>query len=388
MKLTCDYEALVSMLTSVSTVVEDAMSSEELKNIIFRVVKDTGVELIGINRMITYRCQMGIGDYSIVADDAEYSDTGVYYMQIKSKELLGYLGSFRSLRRTKVKDVILEVIKNKVQLTTVEEDLETGVELSSRWAFDNIPIKPNLLSAINLKMPEEGTYTEDTTSILLYTSCLLPIMQNGTNLYSKIVFGEDKVVAFNAAFTTLMNNVLGDVFKGICLSYRAISFMRNVLCDTPSVVVAKTAQHLCFKTENSEAFICYDNRIADYSLYAKLFTKDHAVVLDRPYFKDVLKRLSLINDAVEFHIPADAKSITVKNSKFSQEIPVYNSKGISELGGVSFKVLPEVLNKAIIGDDAQFSNSIFMYLAPTANGGYSLIFSDDGGFWFSVASIR
>ena len=111
-------------------------------------------------------------------------------------------------------------------------------------------------------------------------------------------------------------------------------------------------------------------------------------MLDRQYFRDVLKRLSLASDAVEVKIEANADSIVVQNSKFSQSVPITNSKGLDALGSVSFKVLPDVMNKAIIGDDSQFSNSVFMYFAPTQNGGYSLVFSDDSGFWFSVASIR
>lgn len=388
MNLTCDYNALVGYLTSVSTVVEDSLSTEDMRNIIFRINKNGGVELIGINQMITYRIQMDVSEFTIKAEDEEYNADGVYFMQVKSKEILGYLNTFKTIRRTKVKDVALEVVKNKVQLTTIEENLETGAELSSQWTFDNIPIKANLLPLINLTMPTEGVAAEDTTGILLYTSCLLPLMQNGTNLYSRLIFGEDKVVAFNAAFVTLMNNTLGEAFKKIALTYRGIAFMRNVICNTPVVNVAKTEQYLCFTAENFEAFIRYDSRLSDYSIYEKMFVKDHAFVLDRQYFKDVLKRLSLVNDAVEVHIPVEGGAITVKNSKFSQDIPILQEKNLSALGGISFKILPEVLTKAIIGDDSQFSETVFVYISQAANGAYTLVFADDSGYWFTVASIR
>lgn len=389
MKISFNYEPLVAMLSATSTVVEDAMSSEDLKNVIFKVSKETKlVEVIGINQLITYRQTPSSENYTVEVEDDEFGTADALFMQIKSKELLGALNVFKSMHKTKVTGVSLENVENKVKIIITEEEIDTSKELRSGWKFDNIPVKPNTLPMINLQMPVENRFTEESVKISLYVDSLLPIMTNGTNLYSKMVFGENRVVAFNPAFTTLMNNSLSEVFRGFSLSYRAISFIKNVICAIPIVTVAKTPQYLCFSADGVEAFVRYDNKTADYSLYERLFTKDFAVVLDRQYFRDVLKRLSLASDAVEVKIEANADSIVVQNSKFSQSVPITNSKGLDALGSVSFKVLPDVMNKAIIGDDSQFSNSVFMYFAPTQNGGYSLVFSDDSGFWFSVASIR
>ena len=389
MKLKCSFDSLTGTLSGVSSVVEDAMSSEVMKNIIFRVHKDHKVDLIGINQVITYRINLPEGDYETEFDEAEFKDSEVYYMQVKSKELTAFLNTFKSVRRTRVTDVIIEPVGVKIKVTVLEEDLDGDGKHKSAWLFDNIPIKPNLLESISLKYPEDNIALVDTTSILFYTANLLPIMQNGSvALYSRLTFGGDKVVAFTASFNTLMTNVLPDTLKGISLTYRAIAFMKNVICNVPSVEVSRTDRHLCFRTDNAEAFIIYDTRMADYRMYLDMFKKDHAIVLDRKYFKDVLKRLSIVNDSVEFKISSSENIVSVKNSKFGQDIPILQTKGMDELGEVKFKILPDILDKAVIGDDSQFSDIIFLYLVPQQNGSSVLIFADDSGMWYSTASIR
>lgn len=397
MKLICSYSALVDALSEVSSVVEDSLNSEEMKSVIFRLSKVKKLELIGINQLITFRKEIDDSTYTIEAEDTEYNDSGVFFMQVKSKELTSYLNTFKTVRRTEVEDTIFETVKNKVKLTVMEHDTE-DVEKKhlSSWLFDSIPIKPNLLPSINMQVPSEGVEQVQLNEILFYTSNLLPIIQNGTNLYSKLIFGEDKVVAFNASFNTLMSNMLPSVFKKVSLSYRAISFMKNVLCssDNSDISVAKLDRHICFKTDTVEAFIIYENKIADYHIYANMYNEEHGIILDRVYLKDVLKRLSLMNDAVEMKIRADDGVLEVRNSKFNQEVPILRSKGMSELGEIRFKILPDVINRAIIGGDDWMDTNVYIYLVPNTNGSYTIIFTDGCTLvsgeksWFSTASIR
>lgn len=388
MKLICKYADLMAKLADVALVVEDSMSSDDMKNVIFKLYKSGRLELVGINQIITYRTDMDAESFRTedVKDDL-FNEEDAYYFQIKSKELMAYLSTFKSVRRTEVNSTVFEIVNNKIVLTVIETGKDDGKKLYSKWSFENVPIKPTFFSAINIEMPEQRQ-SENIEQIALYTSCLLPVMQNGTNLYSKMLFDTDYVVAFNPAFTTFMKNKLGDSFKGITLSYRAISFLKNIICAAESVTLAKTDQFLCFKTAEVEAFIRYDNRTPDISIYLKMMKKDHAIALDRPYFKDVLKRLSLVKDTVEIVIPDGAAEISVSNTKFNQDVPIIKNKGMAELGEVKFKILPEVLNKAIIGDDNSFSATLYLYLAPTAHNGYVLMFGDDGDVWDSVTSIR
>lgn len=240
MKITCSYKDLSRVLSSMASVVEDAMSSEDLKNVIFRVYKDDNtVELIGINNIITYKVQLEEGSYTTEIDESEYKDTGYAEIQVKSKELNSFLDTFKSVRRTRVTDVEFETVKNKVKVTVKESDVDTGHEYCSNWVLDNIPIKPNMLSSINLEVPEVLKQL-DVPAIGLYVSSLFPVMQNGANLYSKLAFGENSVVAFSTSSTTMMRNFIGDDFTNFCLSYRALSFIKGTVCAEQLVEYAKT----------------------------------------------------------------------------------------------------------------------------------------------------
>lgn len=390
MKINCNFEPLLSCLSNVSSVVEDALSSEDMKNIIFKVTgSDRRIQLIGLNTIITYKKKLMNGEYLVEAEDTEFNDSDEFFMQIKSKELISFLSAFKTMKRTKAETVEFETIKGKVKATVVETDLDTGDKRSSDWIFDNIPIKPRSISQISLTFPEEGATSVDTQRILFHTESLIPIMQsNGSGMYSKLTFGKDRVIAFNTAFNSLMVNVLPEAFQGINLTYRAVSFMKDIICGVPAVTVNRTEMHLCFETDDSQAFIIYDNKIADYAMYVNLFKKDHGIILDRQYFRDVLKRLSIGNDKIDFKINPEAKVVEVSSSKFHQEVPLLNTKGMDGIGEIKFKIMPEVLNKMIIGDDLVFSNELRMYFVPNTNGSFVFNITDDEEKWFSTASVR
>lgn len=391
MQISVSYEALLNTINGVSSVVEDAQNAEEMKNIIFKVEKGTSkVKLIGVNQYITFRSELPEFTYEVECDEAEFGGSDAYYMQMKSKELFQFLNAFKGVRRTKVERVKLIVVQHKIKLVVVESDLETGVERNSTLMSDNLPVKQSMLKVISTETPKDNVLTEDSSKILMYTSSVLPIMQNGNSLYSSMVFGEDSVVAFNPAFTVLCTNMLCDVFKGITLPYRAVSFLKAVIGQLGGYIsVVKTDAYICCFTDGVEAFIRYDRRVPDYSKYKELCGREHAVSLDRLYFKDVLRRLCSSTDAVELALDSEKGIFSIRNSRFEQEIPIIQSKGLAELGTrVAFKILPDVLNKVIIGEDSEFSNLLYIYITPTNNGGFNLMFTDDSGFWSAVARTR
>lgn len=414
MKFSCDYNVLLANLKDVSSVVEDALSSDDLKNIIFRFTKvadKVQVCLIGINQLITFRRSIAEDSYTAELADNEPNDKGVFYIQLKSKELLAFLDSYKGLRRTHVEEVTFENLDAmNIKCSILEKDNDTDAPYVSGWTFNNIGIKPNMLGAIELQQPEAELHCIPCRNILVHTRNLVPIMQNGTNLYSNMQMDSDHVVAFNPAYTTIMSNMMniGDVLSGLKLSYRGVSFMDKILCGDPYndedhaefnevtgfdepydyVNIAKTETHIFFKTKNSEAFIRYDTKLANYESTARMFVKDHAIVIDRVYLKDILKRLSLISDLVEFNIKCKENCVELKNTKYSQDIPILQSKGLDEYENIKFKIMPDVLNKAIIGDDAEFSGSTFVYFCPQANGSAMIVFADDSGTWFSIVKVK
>ena len=413
LKFSCNYNILLSNLKDVSSVVEDALSSEDLKNIIFKFTNIDGkfnVTLIGINQLITFRRSIESENYNVIVEDGN-PETNTYYLQIKSKELLSFLDSYKGVRKTKVEEVTFENDGSSlVRCTVLEKDIDTGNPYISGWSFNNIGIKPNIIGNIELQRSDGELTCIPCRNILIHTRNLSPIMHNGTNLYSNMQIDADYVIAFNQAYTTLMRNAMAtnDVLSGLKLSFRAIAFMDKIICNDPFsdddhsvfnevsgmdepydyVNISKTDTHIYFQTKNSEAFIRYDTKLADYQTTAKMFVRDHAIVIDRIYLKDILKRLSLVNDMVEFNIKATDNSVQLKNSKYSQDIPILQSKGLDSVGNIGFKIMPDVLSKAIIGDDTEFSESTFVYYCPQPNGSAMIVFADDSGSWFSIVKVK
>lgn len=384
MKITCDYQDLTSSLTTMSGVIEDAMTSDDLKNIIFRITDGKKFEFIGVSQLITYRLEFDSSKYQLDLEESEQS-IGIFYVQIRAKELLAFLNSYKSVKRTRVDKVVFSTRGNKVDVSVTEENLETALPTTCKYEYDNIPVKPNQSKYIEVKFDESVAQESlDTTAVSLYMMSLAPLVQSGTLMFSKMIFGEDKVVVFSASFVSLMNNLLPSAFKGVLLSHKAVNFLKTVICTSELVTVSKSANYICFKTSNAEAFVSFEEKLPDCKLYSALFVKEHAFVVDRYCFRELLRRLELSNDAVMLTINAD--SLSVRNSKMNQEFPLLRSKNIEGIVGTTIKVMPEILDRALIGDDNTFSPECYVYISKTEKG-INLVFSDDGGSWFSVVTI-
>lgn len=410
MRFSCDYTKFLGHLQDVANVVEDSLSSEDDKNIIFQFRQtETGksARLIGLSLQVIFRKELPIEDYELTLDPTEVDENGYAYIQLKSKNLLAFLNSYKSVRKTTVNDVILEPSNGKIKCTVTETPVYSDEELTldpmladkkmfSQWMFSNIPIKPNKLPLINLVAPTEGLADFSPAAFRLYASCLLPIMENVTGLYGYMMFDENNVVAFNKAYTSVMKNALAStgVFKDIKIGYRSIDFINKVICLADYIQVAKLEKHIYFKTALSETFVVYDTKLAAYQNQLDLYGKDSCVKLDRVYLKDVLKRLSLNNDAIVVQIKPTEGIVNLSNSNFSQDIELKGQFGMEGLEHIKFKIMPDVLSKAIIGDDDTFyregdeeTANTYIYYKPISDSKFSITFADSTDMWFSVAII-
>lgn len=396
MRVNFNYEKLLENLVDLSIVVEDSMSSEDLKNVIFRFEKDD-IKLIGKNQVITFKRTLPKDIYTLDISDEELKD-GVAYIQLKSKELIGYLNTYRSLRRTEVEDVELTLVnKLTVVCKVIEKDLDNGRTYLSSYNFNNLNIPPKILNEISITdESEDAGELVPMTNILFYTRNLLPILKNDPkSLFGYLNFGDDDtVVGFNARFTTFMKSKLPKSFSGFKLSFRAISFIDKIFAGDAQVVCKKLDKYLYIYSEetNSEAFITYLSDLPNYMMTKNLFVKDHAFVLDRMYLKDIIKRFSLADENIEFKINCDESVMEVKNTKFHQTIPILNQKALEEYNHISFKILPDTLNKLIIGSDDEFSPQTFVYYCPQPKGAV-LVFTDNSGegnenAWFSTIQVN
>lgn len=386
MRFVCEYNYLLSNLMDLSEVVEDALLGEELKNVIF-IFREDSVELLGVNQLIVFFRPLDHEHFTIDIKQEELDSNGVRYMQLRSKEVKDFLNSYKTVRRTKIEEVTFETMQSsRVKCTVLETDIENGKQNISSWTFTELPMQASIMQQINVTKPE-GELTEvESDKIIFYTKNLLPLLQSGTSLYSKLTFSNEFVLVFSNTHVTFMKNVLPDALRGICLLQRTVSFMDKVICQAERVNVARDNNYLYFETDKSRAFIRYDNRLPNFENIIDEFSKNQAFSLDRIYLQDTLKRLKLLNESVEFTLDTDNSDITLKNSKFVQQIPMLQVKAMT--GVLHFKVLPEVLIKAIVGSDDEFSSSLFVYYCLDAKKKATLYFTDSSNSWFSAVKVK
>lgn len=386
MKFTCNFDNLVDNLKDIAEVVEDSLLSEDARNVIFKFIEETNdVELIGVNQLVTFTRPLDKQYYTLDAEETDFTQ-GVRYIQLKSKELLDFLTSYKSLRRTSVEEVSFEPVQSgRIVCRMLEKNTDTGELTTSSYTFCSTEVNKNVLRNITLAKPDKELEEISGNTLLFYTRNMLPLITAGTSLYSKVCFGSDYVVAFSQTHATLIENVLPESLQGVTLIYRSVSFLDKVLCNADILKVSKGEHHLYFETETSKAFIVYDNRLPDYSMQLNGFKKDHAFTLDRIYLKDILKRLKLTNESVEFTIDDETSSVTLKNSKFIQDIRLLRMKDMPK---VKFKVMPEIINRAILGSDDEFSSELYVYYCPLPNKTAILAFTDNSNKWFSSISIK
>ena len=174
MKFSCDYATLVENLSDISTVAEDSMLKDDTKNVIFKFDADGTVTLLGIvPQMLIFKRFIEKDKYRLEFSDAEkegfqnqVDNNGVsssLYFQIKSKELTGFLNSYKSVRRTQVEEVSFEINeRGAIRCTVLEKEKDEEGYVAddakvhlSYWSFNNIAIRQNQMMDITIKAPEE-----------------------------------------------------------------------------------------------------------------------------------------------------------------------------------------------------------------------------------------
>ena len=172
MRFSCSYSKLVAYLDDIAGVVEDSLVQEDAKNVIMRIAKDEeeniSVSFMGISSQIIFRRFIEPEDYQLDLNPGDLNSDGIMLLMFKSKDMRGALGTYKSVRTTKVEDVILEVVHAKLQVVVEETRIyseEQMMELMaqpdgediiarrypSKWVLDMLTVKPAQLSTINLQ---------------------------------------------------------------------------------------------------------------------------------------------------------------------------------------------------------------------------------------------
>jgi len=409
MKLICGYNDLVSCIDAVAMVVEDTMTSEDAKNIILRVGPDK-VSFIGVSAAITFRRELEMGTYQI---EGEVPD-GVL-VQIKSKEFRGFLGSYRNTRRMKVDSVTLdfkrpdqiacEVLERKIKkeeqsvFGSFEDSNEEDNTRISRRFFKTTRIRPAMMKDINAVSPVSDLEEYPVVMLQGFLQNTLPIMASGNTVYSRLWFGEDYVVANSGSFMTLLKNKLvsdgTEAFRGVCLMHRVVAFIDKMITGEETVQAFRSPQNLYLRAGLGEAFVRYTTEAPQYKVVKETYNRNSGVTFDRLDFKDILRRFSMSQDSVTVVLDIENNQLELSNADGMQSIALNYVKNMDAFSGQKFKIMPDVLNKAIIGVDEKFVNpdvqygeDVFLYICTSATRQQLLYLSDSNNFWFSSVNVK
>lgn len=420
MRLSCKYDILLSVLQDVASVVEDAMADSETQNIIFRfqLAEDgsTSIKLVGYSPTLIYKRVFGDDDsYSLSLEESDVKDNGVGYFQIKSKDIIGFLNSYKSLKRTQVKEVIFEPVRDKIKCTVLESpviskerqeeidnarDFDPGYvdpieeqEFVSQYMFSAMPMKPNIIQRIEYAAPEDGYQELEDAVLKIYTDTMFKNLENVNGLYGTMCFLGNHVGVSTRSFTSVMTNFTArpgedSVFVDIGLSYKALSFIDKIVCRCRYFKVAKAQNKLFFQLDTGEACMDYMTKgIQQFDTHRSLFKKDSFFVLDKLYFRDILKRLALSDSSIRFCVHAADGMLSIENDVYSQDIEFLSSQNIDKFENLHFTVMPSNANSAML--DIPDEYELYVYLCDSDQKDKVYVcFSDKQAMWFSMLKTK
>lgn len=379
MKISLKYDELVETLGFATTVLSDKSVEDKMKNVIF-LVEENSVRVVGYNAFTFSRTEIE----NISVEDIPGNG---WQFQVRAANLLKILSSFSSLSKTKVDGVDFEEDGVRIKISIHENAIkEEDERLSQTCVFqmENIPIMNNVMKDINMDFPEDVELV-DSADLSLYLESLLPLMSNdsASKNESKLNFASDYVFVMSAQMSAYFKNKLPDAFKGLTLSYSSVNFLKKLTEGSNDINICRIDKYLCIQSNNTEAFMRYQNIKIKYQAYLQRLNKDKGIVVDRLYLKDVLRRMSNISPDGKMVI-TDTGILEVSNSNFYQEIPLIKVK--DGTAGISFNVSVSFLEKAIVGRDDVLSDELFIYFVPTARG-YSIFLLDKTGAWLSNTTV-
>lgn len=381
MKIKVNFNELSSVLGYVNTILSDKTVDDRMKNIIFLVSKDEAT-IVGYSALTFSRTKLNDVETEEIADGEKWD------FQVKAAELNKIMSCFTSLYKTKVENMEFIQDKSKVRVVVHEEAIkEEDARLSqvSRFTLDSIPIMDSVSKEIHIEFPEDSDSILS-TDLLLYINSLFPLMTNDStnSLTSKINFSKDYVFVMSSYVSTFFVNKLPEAFRDLTLGYSSANFLKKLCEGAESVDVCRIDRYLCVQSGLTEAFMKYQKVKVKAESTVKRMSKDMGIVLDRLYFKDVLKRMMISSQdgVVQVH----ESGLEVSNDGFTQVIPIANKKG--DVDGIRFKVSVPMLSKTIAGDDGYFPEELYIYFANTGKSSYSLFISDSSGAWFSTMQVR
>lgn len=411
MKLIFDFDEIIKKIDYITSVVEDNQGEDTMKNIVFYVTKND-VKLVGRNNSIICKSKL---EYAEVYDMEEEE----IFWQLRCKEFSGYLKSLVGMKRTKVSEIHLQSVGNGIRLTVKEEAISEDIEFAeklnrtSHWLYENRKIGRAELEKIKTDITGVSYESVISKDVRLYLDALSGVLEGkATDNSNKIYFREDLVYTLSNKQSIAFENTLPKQFQNMSLNAQGVKFLNKILVGNEIVDVARNDNFLIISTDSIEVYMAYNKGVYDLSKQlSRIARKDengvpmeyerptgeirrltfldnqHAIIIDKTYLLDVLKRFNILEESILLEIDVENACVKLRNSKMDIEIPFLNQKNMDELNGIKFKTDYSRMKSVLVDNEAMFTTDVFMYFIKMERG-YTLVSTDSTAFWFSMMSVN
>jgi hypothetical protein len=365
-------------MAKVSDIVSDKLLHEDLKNVIIK--NDNGV--------IKFIAYAGNIITSLTVDGVIEGDL-VDYIQLKAKDIVDVLGTFKSLRKTRVTKVEIRVRENEAVLHVFEEGADSESQYvedykqESKFRITKSKIKEVVRAEISKLQVNNGGVELNTPDVLFYLNALYSAVSKETReATNNVLFSESHAYAVLPSYTAVIDNQLPNVMSGFRLVNGVVNFLKSFISGTDSFKLIKHDMGnglivLEVHLENAIAHIkCADmSRAFDISNFISI--PSNGIVVDRLYIIDILKRINLNSDVLFLEVNIDNSSMKVVSKTMTQNIPVFKAKGE---GVFQFSIRPELLS-SLLFTNVNVAEHSFLYFEKGDKNNIIMVSMDNTKLW-------
>jgi hypothetical protein len=396
MKIATNIESITTGLDIMEAIVTDSLLQDELKNIIFWV-KGGSVVLVAHNIAIT-NCTQIEATVTYDEDEAELEAKDEYFVQLQAKTIKGVISSFAGLKKTVVSSVEFEFIHDKqgraesaiiaVYEKPLDPEMENAEKYYQRTRFRLTPVrlKEVVRSKISvIKLKEQRGDIVKREDMLAYLNCLVPTIAKDArdSIMTRITFKSDFVYTAPVTHVAMLENKLPECLQGFCITNTIAKFLINFVSIDEYFSFEKEVHEgiviITVTNDHSTAVIEANTTDKGFDITPYNITSTVGIAVDKDYFCDVLKRLSLSTEKIGVKVEVSGGVFRVSTKTMVQNIPIVTFKGEGEF---NFEIQQELLSAMSLSHATYFGDVLYIYFVKDdARGSVSLIFKDNSSIW-------
>lgn len=396
MKFQLSLETLDTELQTVNNLVGDKLIPEELKNLIVWITTEGKLRFgaYGGNLTTATNIDAIVTPNGVITEDL--------FLNLRVRDINKILGTLKGLSQTKVESIEFELTDAEtiMHVHEVAKDAENeyaeALKQTSKYRIPRTNLQAyvkNELVKVQFDISGEGKVVEtiDTSVLNVFLETMHPTVAKETTETSKyLVFSQDEIYSVLATNVNYMPNKLVAMyptFHGFRLMNTVVGFIRNFVNGHETIEFHKNAEQegvavLTIKAGESVTVIkCADLKKA-LDINQFLQAPPNAIVVNKFYLFDVLKRLSLSDEpsVIDVRITDGVGTMLVENKVYRQDIPVFRAKGEGEY---TFQIKAELFTSLLFGKLSEFSDEVHLNFEVTERGATIMACNDATGLWQS-----